>query len=612
MCGIVGYIGKKPASPILLDGLKRLEYRGYDSAGLAVWDGQQINCLKVNGRVAELVKLLDRQELPGTIGIAHTRWATHGEPSEKNAHPHHDCQRNVYVVHNGIIENFKSLRKELEKEGHRFDSDTDTEIIAHLVEKFLKTGNDLELAVKKALRLVKGAYALAIMAKTQPDVLIAARLSSPLRIGVSHDQLIIASDPSAIISHTQQVITLADKEVAVLRGADYTISNLTSGDVIDKEVEKVEWDLAQAEKGGFDHFMLKEIFEQPETIRNSLRGRLIPEEGKAVLGGLSGVEGQLRRIERLTIVACGTASYAGLVGEYMLEEYAGVPTDVAIASECRYRKPVLNPKEDAVLVISQSGETADTLAVVKEMKEKGVLVLGIVNVTGSSIARETDAGIYNHAGPEIGVASTKVFVSQLTVLALLTLLLGRQRQMSMTMGSRIAKELLNIPDQVEAILKDNDQIAQIAKKYSGYKNFFFLGRKYNFPLALEGALKLKEISYLHAEGGPSGELKHGPLAMIDQNFPAIFIIPQDSVYQKNISNLEEVRARRGRIIAVATAGDEEIAKVADDVIYIPKTLEMLTPLLVAVPLQLLAYHVANHLGLDVDKPRNLAKSVTVE
>jgi glucosamine--fructose-6-phosphate aminotransferase (isomerizing) len=612
MCGIVGYIGKKEASPILLDGLKRLEYRGYDSAGMAIWDGAKINLLKVEGRVDQLAKMLAKNPLPGKIGIAHTRWATHGKPSEENAHPHSDCEGNVFVVHNGIIENFKTLRQKLEKEGHKFQSETDTEIIAHLIEKFLKGGNNLEQAVKKSLKLVEGAYALVAMAKSEPNILVAAKLSSPLRIGVAADEFIIASDPSAILNYTQQVVTLDDKEVAVFRGNEYTISHLDGEEAIDKEMEEIEWDLEQAEKGGYDHFMLKEIFEQPETVKNSLRGRLIPKIGKAVLGGLSSVEDRLRKIERITIVACGTASYAALIGEYMLEEYAGIPTEVCIASEFRYRKPILDPQKDAVLVLSQSGETADTLAAIKEAKVKNVLTLGIVNVIGSTIAKETDAGVYNHAGPEIGVASTKVLVSQLTVLSLLTLFLGRQRQMSVVMGSRIAEELLKIPQHIEAILKDHKSVAKIAKKYYKYKNFFFLGRKYNYPIAKEGALKLKEISYLHAEGDSSGELKHGPIAMIDENFPTVFISPKDSVYNKNISNIEEVRARNGKIIAVATVGDKEIKKIVDEVIYIPKTLEMLTPILAVVPLQLLAYHIADLKGCDVDKPRNLAKSVTVE
>lgn len=611
MCGIVGYIGTKKASPILLDGLKRLEYRGYDSAGVAVWDGSKINSIKTKGRVNELGKLMAKQDLAGSVGIAHTRWATHGEPSDANAHPHSDGKDNVYVVHNGIIENYKTLRTSLEKEGHKFTSQTDTEVLPHLISKFLDSGNDLESAVKKSLKLIKGAYALLVMAKSEPNTLIAARLSSPLRIGVSDDELIIASDPSAILNHTQNMVTLGDKEIAVIKGSNYTISSL-DGQILDKEIEEIEWDMAEAEKGGFEHFMAKEIFEQPETIRNTLRGRLIVEDGLAVLGGLAGVEKKLRDIERITIVACGSAFIAGQIGEYMLEEYGGIPTEVAIASEFRYRKPILDPKKDAVLVLSQSGETADTLAAIKEAKEKGVLTLGIVNVTGSSIAKDTKAGVYNHAGPEIGVASTKVVLSQLVVLALITILLGRQRSMSVTIGSRIAKDLLNIPKQIEQILGTDEKIKKIAKKYSKYKNFFFLGRKYNYPVALEGALKLKELSYIHAEGASSGELKHGAIALIDENFPTVFIAPKDSVYEKNISNIEEVKARKGKVIAIATQGDEEIAKIVDDVIYIPKTLEMLTPILAIVPLQLLAYHIANELGRDVDKPRNLAKSVTVE
>ena len=568
--------------------------------------------MKVQGRVNQLVNLLKDKPLAGNIGIAHTRWATHGQPSEINAHPHHDNENNVYVVHNGIVENYKSLKDSLEREGCKFVSETDTEVIAHLIAKFLKTSNNLEQAVKKALRLIKGTYALLVIAKSEPGILVAARLSSPLRIGVSDSELIVASDPSAILNYTQKLVTLSDKEVAVFKGDGYTISSLDTGDVIDKEIEKIEWDLEQAEKGGFEHFMLKEIFEQPETIQNSLRGRIIPEAGLAKLGGLNGVAEELRRIKRLTIVACGTAYYAGLIGEYMLEEYAGVPTEVCVASEFRYRKPILDPVTDAVLVLSQSGETADTLAGIREAKEKGVLTLGIVNVIGSTIAQETDGGIYNHAGPEIGVASTKVFVSQLTILALLTLFLGRQRQMSIIMGKRIAEELLRVPAYMNQILQNNDLVKEVAQKYSKFNNFFFLGRKYNYPIALEGALKLKEISYIHAEGGSSGELKHGPLAMIDPNFPTVFICPKDSVYEKNISNLEEVKARKGRVIAVATIGDEEIRNDADDIFYIPKTLEMLTPILAVIPLQLFAYYIAVLKGRDVDKPRNLAKSVTVE
>ncbi len=612
MCGIVGYIGKREAAPVLLDGLKRLEYRGYDSAGIAILKEGNINVAKVVGRVKQLAESEQMPALRGTTGIAHTRWATHGKPSERNAHPHGDCTSTIFVVHNGIIENYKELKHNLEEEGHVFKSETDTEVVAHLVEKFKKEGNDLETSVKKSLKLVKGAYAILVMAESEPATLVAARLSSPLRIGMGPDEFIVASDPSAILNYTQEIVTLHDEEVAVLKNGEYTITSLNGDRIIDREVEKIEWDLEQAEKGGFPHFMLKEIFEQPETIENSLRGRVIVDEGLAKLGGLDTVKDELRDIERLTIVACGTAYYAGLVGEYMIEEYAGLPVETCIASEFRYRKPILIPKKDAVLVLSQSGETADTLAAVSEAKEKGVLSLGIVNVTGSTIAQNTDAGIYNHAGPEIGVASTKVFVSQLTVLSLLALFLGRQRHMSLTMGKRIAEELLKIPDHVRSILTMDDSILTIVKRYVNYPDFYFLGRKYNYPIALEGALKLKEISYIHAEGGSSGELKHGPIAMIDPNFPSLFICPKDSVYEKNLSNMEEVKARQGKIIAIGTEGDGELGKIADDVIVIPKTLEMLTPILSVIPLQLFAYHAAVLKGKDVDKPRNLAKSVTVE
>ena len=612
MCGIVGCIGTKKAKPILLDGLRRLEYRGYDSAGLAVWDGQTVNLAKTKGRVADLAELVREQALAGTVGIAHTRWATHGEPSAKNAHPQTDEDKNVFVVHNGIVENYKPLKQKLEQLGHCFQSETDTEVLAHLVEHFLKQGADLEHAVKQALRRVRGTYAVLVMAASEPDTLIAARFSSPLRIGMADGQIIVASDPSAILSHTTQVITLSDGEVATINRGCYTITNITNDEVINKDVDAIEWDVSAINKGAFEHFMLKEIFEQPETLQNSFRGRLDPESGLAVLGGLESVAEQLRRIKRIHIVACGTAYHAGLIGEYMLEEYAGIPVEVGIGSEFRYRNAVLDPENDVVLVISQSGETADTLAAVREAKEKGVLSLGIVNVVGSTIAQETKAGVYNHAGPEIGVASTKVFVSQLAVLALLTIFLGRQRQMSLVVGKRIAQALAALPEQIQAILNQSEAIKKMARAYSGYKDFFYLGRKYNFPIAIEGALKLKEITYRHAEGGPSGELKHGPLAMIDESFPTVFICPQDSVYDKNVSNMEEVRARHGRIIAVATEGNGEVKSLAQDVIYIPKTLEMLTPILSVVPLQLFAYHMARELGLDIDKPRNIAKSATVE
>ena len=612
MCGIVGYIGNREASGILLDGLHRLEYRGYDSAGLAVVEGNLIKRVRVQGKVAELVNKLKQEPLSGSSGIAHTRWATHGAPSEANAHPHCDDKKRVYVVHNGIVENYAPLKQELQQEGHVFSSETDTEVIAHLISKFLDNHTPLELAVKKALKLIKGTYALLVIAAAEPGKIVAARQSSPLRLGVGQDEFIIASDASAIANYTKQLITLGDGEVAVITRAGYAISELHSEVDLDKDIEEIDWNLDEAGKGDWPHYMLKEIFEQPEAIKNSLRGRLLVEDGQAVLGGLRQVEDRLRKIKRLHLIACGTAYHAALVGEYMLEEYANVPTEVCVASEFRYRKAILDPETEAVLVISQSGETADTLAAVKEAKEKGLLTLGIVNVVGSSIAQATEAGIYNHVGPEIGVASTKAFTSQLTVLALLTLFLGRQRNMSLVIGKRIAEELKALPLKIEKILAGSQLISQLAKKYVGAGNFYYVGRKYNYPIALEGALKLKEISYIHAEGAPAGELKHGPLAMIDSNFPALFIVPQDSVYEKNVSNLEEVRARGAKLLVIATAGDKQIVGLADEVLYIPKTLEMLTPILSVVPLQLLAYHLAICLGRDVDKPRNLAKSVTVE
>ncbi|MBI5734187.1 MAG: glutamine--fructose-6-phosphate transaminase (isomerizing) [Candidatus Kerfeldbacteria bacterium] len=612
MCGIVGYIGNREASGILLDGLHRLEYRGYDSAGLAVVDGKQIKRVRVQGKVAALASKLKQEPLSGSSGIAHTRWATHGAPSEANAHPHCDDKGRVYVVHNGIVENYAPLKQELQQEGHVFSSETDTEVIAHLISKFLDENTPLELAVKKVLKLIKGTYALLVIAVAEPGKIVAARQSSPLRLGVGQDEFIIASDASAIANYTKQLITLGDGEVAVITRAGYTISELHGEVDLDKDIEEIDWNLDEAGKGDFPHYMLKEIFEQPEAIKNSLRGRLLVEDGQAVLGGLRQVEDRLRKIKRLHLIACGTAYHAALVGEYMLEEYANVPTEVCVASEFRYRKAILDPETEAVLVISQSGETADTLAAVKEAKEKGLLTLGIVNVVGSSIAQATEAGIYNHVGPEIGVASTKAFTSQLTVLALLTLFLGRQRNMSLVIGKRIAEELKALPLKIEKILAGSQLISQLAKKYVRVNNFYYVGRKYNYPIALEGALKLKEISYIHAEGAPAGELKHGPLAMIDSNFPALFIIPQDSVYEKNVSNLEEVRTRGAKLLAIATAGDNRLAGLADEVLYIPKTLEMLTPILSVVPLQLLAYQLAISLDRDVDKPRNLAKSVTVE
>lgn len=607
MCGIVGYIGKNQALPVLIDGLRRLEYRGYDSSGVAILN-IEIASEKAIGKIINLEEKLTGADFSGKLGIAHTRWATHGEPSEANAHPHQDCTGKIWVVHNGIIENYLKLKNELISRGHIFKSETDTEVLAHLIEDLYD--GDITKALQKTLKLVKGTYGIVAFTKDEPEKIVAARWGSPLVVGLGENETIIASDVSAILRHTKQVIYLDDGEIAEINENGFRIFNSKSEE-IDKTVQKIEWDLEKIEKQGFEHFMLKEIFEQPDTIINSTRGRMIIEEGKAKLGGLDNVADRLRKIERIQIVACGTAMHAGLVGEYMLEEYAGISTEVDCASEFRYRKPIIDEKT-AVIVISQSGETADTLAAMREAKEKGALALGIVNTVGSTIARESDAGVYNHIGPEIAVASTKAFLSQVSILALFTVFFGRQRGMSLTMGERILKEIKLLPEKIKTILDQNEKIKNIVEKYADSEHFAFLGRKYNNPVAFEGALKLKELSYIHAEGFQAGEMKHGPIALIDENFPSIFIAPRDSVYEKNISNIQEIKTRKGKIIAIATEGDVEIAKLVDDVIYIPKTLEMLTPILSVIPLQFFAYYAAIFRGCDVDKPRNLAKSVTVE
>jgi len=612
MCGIVGYIGKNNDLKLGLEALKRLEYRGYDSAGLSFFnqDKKEIFYIKSAGRIENLEKKIEESKMNffGSPSIFHTRWATHGGVTNENAHPHFDCQKNIFLIHNGIIENYRELKKGLINEGHKFSSETDTEVLCHLIEKFFE-GN-LEEAARKSLRLVRGTYGLVMISKKDPNKIVAARNFSPLVMAFNDQGGIVASDPAALISHSKKVIFLDDGEIAVIKANDFSIFDLDKK-LKEKDEVLLDWTIEKAQKGGYPHFMLKEIMEQPDSLKDSQRGRLILEEGMAKLGGLESVKEKLRDIKRLIIVACGTAYHAGLVGEYMLEEYAGIPVEVEVASEFRYKKPVLN-KDTAVLAISQSGETADTLAAIKEAKEKGILTLGIVNSVGSTVARETDAGVYNHAGPEIGVASTRAFTSQLEVLALWTLLLGRQREMSLVMGQRIAKEISKIPDLVKEVLKEAPNIEKLAKKYKDYNNFLFLGRKYNFPIALEGALKLKEISYIHSEGYSAGEMKHGPIALINENFPTIAICPEDSVYDKMISNIEEIKARKGKVIALTTKGNEKIKELVDDVIYIPKTLEMLTPILSVIPLQLFAYYAGVLRGCDVDKPRNLAKSVTVE
>ncbi len=606
MCGIIGYIGDKNVQQILLEGLKRLEYRGYDSAGIAVISKDKLIVTKSTGRVAALEEKIKNTD--SNTGISHTRWATHGEPTEINAHPHTSCLGDIALVHNGIIENYNTLKDELKKKGHVFLSETDTEVLVHLVEEFYK--DNLLSAVQEALSKVKGTYGIAVISAKEPERIIAARYGSPLILGIGDKENFVASDVSAILGHTNQVIYLNDGEIADVNRDKFEIYDLQRKRIT-CEINEVSWTLEETKKGGHKHYMIKEILEQPEVIRNSIRGRMIVKEGDVKLGGLEEVQERLRNINRIIIVACGTARLAGLVGEYMLEEYAGIPVEVEYASEFRYRLPIIDNKT-AVLAISQSGETADTLAAIREAKKKGALTLGIVNVVGSTIARETDAGIYNHAGPEIAVASTKAFTSQLSVLTLITVMLGRQRSMSKSMGENILKELNLLPDKIEKILRNRFEIHKLAKKYTKYDHFMYLGRKYCFPVAEEGALKLKEISYIHAEGYASGEMKHGPIALIDANFPAFVIIPEDSVYEKGVSNVEEIKARGGRIIALTTEGSKGIKNISDDVIYIPKTLEMLTPLIAVAPLQLFAYYVAVEKKLDVDKPRNLAKSVTVE
>lgn len=609
MCGIIGYIGNKQSLPILIEGLKRLEYRGYDSAGVAIFSGQKIASKKEKGKIADLERRIGNTPLKGNLGIAHTRWATHGKPSTLNAHPHFDCQSKIAVVHNGIIENYKTLKEKLEKEGHQFKSETDTEILAHLIEKFYE--DDLTKAVINALKLVEGTYGLAAISSNDPDKLVVARNGSPLLIGVGDQEYFVASDASAIINHTRKVIYLDDKEIAELTPKQIRTQTLAEKSV-SKEINHINWSTEAAEKSGFAHFMLKEIFEQPETILNAIRGRLDLSSGTAHLGGPRISAHDSKNLEKIIITACGTAWHAGLVGKYMLEELAQIPTEVEYASEFRYRNPIIDEKT-LVIAISQSGETADTLAAIREANRKGAKTMGIINVVGSTITREVNSGgTYVHAGPEIGVASTKAFTSQVATLVLLTLFLGRIRNIPLIKGEQIVKALALVPDQVKEILKKSASIEPIAKRYAKYDNFLYLGRGIQFPIALEGALKLKEISYIHAEGYPAAEMKHGPIALIDENTPSVFICLKDDLYEKTISNIEEVRARSGKIIAIATEGDRNIKNYSDDVIYIPQTENFVSPLLTVIPLQLLAYYIACLRGCEIDQPRNLAKSVTVE
>ncbi len=610
MCGIVGYIGSRNVKAILIEGLKRLEYRGYDSSGVALLTDNHIEVSKVPGKVAKLEELISSSQ-DSKIGIGHTRWATHGEPNEVNAHPHTDCDNRIALIHNGIIENFAALKTKLISLGHKFRSQTDTEVLAHLIEEFHKRNNSLESAVRLALNEVDGTFGIVVMSAEEPDVLVAARRGSPLVIGRGDDENLVASDAAALISHTRQVIYLHDNDLAIITRGDVVLKNFQNENVR-RETEELTFDIEQIEKGGFPHFMLKEIHEQPETVLNAMRGRLLFEDGVAKLGGISGIEGTVVGARRFILTACGTSWHAALVGKYIIEQYARVPVEVDYASEFRYRNPVLLDG-DVVWAISQSGETIDTLAAIRESRERGIPSYGIVNVVGSTIARESDAGIYIHAGPEIGVASTKAFTSQLVVLNLINLFVARKNgNMSESMGREIVREMQSLPDKIRLILEQNEMIEEIAEQQWSARNFLYLGRGVNFPVALEGALKLKEISYIHAEGYPAAEMKHGPIALIDENMPVAFIALKDSSYDKVLNNIQEVRARRGKILAIANKADDRLKSLADHIIEIPETLELLSPILSVVPLQLLAYHIAVKRGCNVDQPRNLAKSVTVE
>ncbi len=608
MCGIVGYIGNRDGAALVLEALKRLEYRGYDSAGLATVSDGKLTVAKAPGRIAALEARLDGNLPKGSLAIAHTRWATHGVPNEANAHPHTDGDGTIALVHNGIIENAATLRKRLRERGHTFRSDTDTEVLAHLISELYT--DFLEGAVISALHMIEGTYGIAVVSDRDPDTLVAARMGSPILIGVGEGENFVASDAAALLEHTRSVVYLDDGEVAVLRADGYQILDLETAKV-DKPVTTIEWDRQTVQRGGYRHFMLKEIMEQPASIRDTLRGRLLREQGTARLGGLHMSDDDLLEIERIVITACGTSWHAALIGEYLLEELARLPVEVEYASEFRYRNPILDDKT-LVIGISQSGETADTLAALQEAKQRGARTIGIVNVVGSTIARETGAGIYIHAGPEVGVASTKAFTCQLVALALLTLRIGRLRSLSVLQGRDIVAALEALPGQVEAVLAKADTVEALAKEFASSPNALYLGRGYNVPVALEGALKLKEISYVHAEGYPAAEMKHGPIALIDELMPVVVVAPRDAVYQKIVSNVQEVKARSGRVIAIVTDGDDEITSLADHTISIPKTIDPLTPVLSVLPLQLLAYHIAVQRGCDVDKPRNLAKSVTVE
>ncbi|MBN68140.1 MAG: glutamine--fructose-6-phosphate transaminase (isomerizing) [Gimesia sp.] len=620
MCGIVGYIGHRPAGPLLIKGLQKLEYRGYDSAGVAVHTGSDIEVRKKKGRVMEMAALYKSSPIEGTVGIGHTRWATHGETNDQNSHPHVGGNGEVIIVHNGVIENYASLRSKLQALGYVFRTTTDSETIAHLLshhlEEQIKLGESLDdtntylKAVENTLSKLKGTYGLVTLFRELPDVMIAARLGSPLVIGVGKGEHFIASDASPLIGYTEEVIYLSDHEVAVLTRDEVEVFHRDEGQQT-PSIQTLDQVSEDADLGDFEHYMLKEIFEQPQTLENAMRGRIDEDEATAKFGGLNLDPQQLRKIDRVVLTACGTSWHSGLVGEYLLEEFARIPTEVEYASELRYRNPPMS-ENTMIFAITQSGETADTLAAMRECKRKGHPTLAICNVVGSTIAREADGGIYLHAGPEVGVASTKAFTSQVMVLIQLALFLGRMRHLSYPAGRRIIDAIHQVPDQVRKCLECNDLVKEIAQKYCNFNNFLYLGRLYNFPGALEGALKLKEISYIHAEGYPAAEMKHGPIALVDEETPSVFVVPRGQIYPKVMSNLEEVKARKGPVIAIACEGDRKIADIADDVIYVPDVDDFLQPLVTAIPLQLLSYHIAVQRGCNVDRPRNLAKSVTVE
>lgn len=608
MCGIIGYIGRDAVVPILIQGLHRLEYRGYDSAGIAVLEHGKLCRVRVEGKVEGLTSKLAHSQFRSTIGMGHTRWATHGKPSERNAHPHASTTERIMVVHNGIIENHTALREQLQARGYAFTSETDTEVVAHLVEDEYR--GDLLQAVKQALRKIRGTYGLVVMHADHPEELIAARRGSPMVLGIRDDEMLVASDVSAFLRFTDRVVYLEDDDVARLTRQGFAIDTLADRQV-ERQAQQIEWEADATDLNGFAHYMLKEIHEQPDAITNALRGRLVSGEGIAHLGGLRTVLDRLKEAQHLVIVSCGTSYYAGLYGRYVFEKLTDLVVEVEVASEMRYRKTNIRPGT-VVLALSQSGETADTIAAMREAERKGALLLGLVNVVGSTISRMTEAGVYNHAGPEIGVASTKIFTSQCAILVMIALLLGRFKHLSITDGMEIVAGLERLPGQIASVLQQAEHIRAIAASYAQYHNFLYIGRKYNYPIALEGALKLKEISYVHAEGCAAGEMKHGFIAMIDCQFPTLCLATRDTTYDKTLSNMQEIKSRGGKILAIATDGDAEVADIADEVIYTPPNLDFLQPIPAAVALQLFAYYVAVERGCDIDQPRNLAKSVTVE